>query len=646
MSKLFRRFYDFIISNNIIMDNLVFEESINSELSQSEFVDKQWLYINDNNNGSYSSQIILDTTPLSNAGGYINWSEAFIAIPLVLQLESTAIGAVVDGKNADFVLGMKNGYFQILHSLTCDFNNGNIIQQVPFLNVFSSFKCMTSWSDGDVKNWGSVCGFAPDSSRSWIYNSIAGVATTYATASGTGLCNNRLAPLLPILTPGTAAGATNQSFSASIASSSAADYRPQYNAGLLKRIQYLNYSLEPFAATSPYVSNQQLLLGATTMTAQTFMGYVDTGNANTRAIIFDAVVRLKDVADFFQKCPLLKGATMRIALNTNQCFFPFSATNTTYVAATGIPAAAGALFLTQSPTILGGGGTNPIMISSADIGQGFDGIAGLSGTLANSNGILPTAVAQATITGKVALSIVRTQFVGGNFMTNTIAAPITSVRLYAPCYTMSPIAEQRYLSLTPTKKVVYNDIFQYQFNDVPASNFNLLVSNGITNVRGVVVVPFLNSASNGNNTTGVAPYNNTIQTDTLLSPFATSGGTPDPIALTNFNIQVSGKNLFLQQLQYTYEQFVEQLVSSNQLNGSLTTSLASGLIGKEDFEFLYRYYYGNVSRSLPSEDGVAKSIQILGTISTPATAVKVNFMVFVEFEREITIDVRTGARIA
>jgi hypothetical protein len=614
LNKLFRRFYNFIIFNNIIMDNLVFEESINSELSQSEFVDKQWLYINDNNNGSYSSQIILDTTPLSNAGGYINWSEAFIAIPLVLQLESAAIASATT--NADFVLGMKNGYFQILHSLTCDFNNGNIIQQVPFLNVFSSFKCLTSWSDGDVKNWGSVCGFAPDSSRSWIYNSVAGDTTIWSAGAGTGLCNNRLAPVVPILTPlaadGTGAGATNQSYSSSVASLDAADYRGQSNAGLLKRIQYLNYGLDANGAGT-FNNGQVNLLGGLTMATQTFMSYVNTSTANTRAVIFDAIVRLKDVADFFQKCPLLKGATMRIALNTNQCFFPWKAANLAYTAATGVPSIAPSLLLTASPTILGGGGTCPIMISQSDAGQGLEGLA-------------PTAATtQTAITGKASLSIVRSQFVGGNFMTATIAA-------------------QRYLSLTPTKKVVYNDIFQYQFNDVPTGNFNLLVSNGITNVRGVVVVPFLNQSSNG--ITGAGNWGAAAITDTLLSPFASSGGTPDPVALTNFNIQVSGKNLFLQQLQYTYEQFYEQLVSSNQLNGSLTTSLASGLIGKEDFEFLYRYYYGNVSRSLPSEDGVAKSIQILGTISTPQTAVKVNFMVFVEFEREITIDVRTGARIA
>ena len=68
-------------------DSIVFEESVASEVSISEFVDKQFLYVNDNNNGSYSSQVVLDTTPLSNSGSYLNWSEAFILIPLQLQLD-------------------------------------------------------------------------------------------------------------------------------------------------------------------------------------------------------------------------------------------------------------------------------------------------------------------------------------------------------------------------------------------------------------------------------------------------------------------------------------------------------------------------------------------------------------------------------
>ena len=87
------------------------------------------------------------------------------------------------------------------------------------------------------------------------------------------------------------------------------------------------------------------------------------------------------------------------------------------------------------------------------------------------------------------------------------------------------------------------------------------------------------------------------------------------------------------------------MVSSNQLNGSLTTGMGSGLISKSDFQNLYRYYYGDCSRSLPSEDGVAKAIQIQGTFVAP-TNLAIDIMVFVIFEREIVIDVRSGARVA
>ena len=51
------------------MDNLVFEESITTETDQSEFTEKKWVYVNDNNSQNYSSQVVIDSTPLSNAGG-------------------------------------------------------------------------------------------------------------------------------------------------------------------------------------------------------------------------------------------------------------------------------------------------------------------------------------------------------------------------------------------------------------------------------------------------------------------------------------------------------------------------------------------------------------------------------------------------
>jgi hypothetical protein len=150
---------------------------------------------------------------------------------------------------------------------------------------------------------------------------------------------------------------------------------------------------------------------------------------------------------------------------------------------------------------------------------------------------------------------------------------------------------------------------------------------------------FLPASSNG--VSGAGEYLGT-PVSSLYSPFASSGGTPDPIALTNFNIQLSGKNLFNDQNQFDYQTFYEQFVSSNQLNGSLTTGLASGLIGEHEWSNLYRFYYCDCSRSLPQEAGVSRSIQITGVNKS---AYSVNLMVFASFTRSLTIDLRSGVRI-
>jgi len=626
------------------MDSLVFEDTINSELTTSEFVDKQWLYVNDNNNGSYSSQIVIDTTPLANSGGWVNWSEALLLMPLVLQIES-ATGEGISATSStgyDFVVALKNGYWNILHSMNVEFNNGSVIQQTPFMNLWCSFRALTSWSNDDIKDWGCVCGFSPDTSTSWGFNPDDQTAT-YNGGSGYGLFNNNTSPLVQIQIVGDLSAATGQdnvdirayNFStASTNSSQSAKYL--YNQGLFNRMKFINYDPVATDTYDGYSLGQQYLLSQTA-SQQIFRTCVQYNTANgyiARSVSIDAVIRLKDIADMFCKMPMTKGGTFRMYLNTNQVYFQALQQPTLYdgnlTGDTGAIVSSGIQTLIQPPIILGGGGTNPVMLASCNAGQG-------SSTLVPPQG---SGVATNYNTVSVALSIVRTQF---NQINNIVSAPITSCRLYAPVYTLSPLSEQRLLSLSPTKKVVYEDIFYYQFpNQAGQQTFNLLVSNGIPNIRKVLVQALVNKAYNGvpitiNGTTGVT-------TSTLLSPYTTTGGTPDPISINNFQIQISGKNLFINQLQYDWEEFVEQLVSSNQLNGSLTTSMASGQIGKEDYQSLYRYYYGNASRSIPSEDGVAKAVQILGLLNCPSN-INCDLVCFISFERDFTIDLRSGARI-
>ena len=595
------------------MDNLVFEESVNAEIDQSEFISKKWIYVNDSNSQNYTSQVVIDSTPLANSGGWINWSEGYIVMPLVVELQSTTAGNLPLNTSApDHSWAFKSGFWHMINSMTLEFNNQNVVQQTPFLNVFRSFKSMTSFSQDDIISEGATIGFYPDNPSSWSFAVAGGSATNLV--NGVGLCNNRAVPLLTAQSPVVGASITTATLftlttgiagSANTAVSSGASNPSQYfgepeggyNQGFAKRQGWYGY--DPNIAAE---SLGQALINSATTCNTTYRPYkIPQTTAGKVGWSIMAKLRLKDLSDFFLKCPLLKGSTIRFYINTNQTTLTFTKTDLVY-------SAAGAI--TTQPTITSasvsvlGGLTNPLMVSSAGIGQGC--------------GSLPA--------DTYTLSVNIFKSADGVFQT-----ALNSCRLYAPVYKMNPLAEQRYLQLAPTKKVEYCDIFQYQFSNIAGGdNFNILVSNGICDIQSVLVVPFLTATANG------TAFN------TLLSPFSTSGATPDPITLTNFNILVSGINLFLNNEYYDYEQFNQELKSSNQLNGSLTTGLASGLIGEDMFSRGMRYYYGNCARVLPSEVGVSRSIQIQGQ---NVSLVACNLMVFVEFKRSITIDISTGARI-
>ena len=598
-------------------DSVVLDQSLSDESSAPQFADKQYLYVNDQNNGNYSSQIVIDTTSISNSGQYLGWAESFLAIPLVLQMKTASATA---GAKLDYAMALKSGYWNMIHSLSVEFNNGSVVQQTPFVNVFSSFKCLTSWSDEDLKNHGKVCGFCPDSADSWLYNTLEPAAGNVLASSGLGLCNNRTSPSI---TQVIATGYTSLPEVNTESTLLSSDVEHQANKGLMKRIKWLNFSIGADNKSALLATNANGL-------NQIFKAYVRSA-AGSRAIVFPAIVRMKDVCDFFDKLPLLKGASMRIYVNTNQCYCQLKAVNDVQDAATGVVTTEGALALRSAPIILGGGGTNPLQVASTAIGQGGKALAPLGAAAAAVGDI------------EVAVSIVKTQFSQfGTGPGNDFGAEITSVRLYCPAYTMTPQAEASYLAQMPTKKIVYEDIFQYSINNVAnGATFNQLVSNGLPNLKSVVLMGHLPVASNGASG-GAGVYAGSVVSSSLLSPFSSSGGAPDPVAVSNYQVQLSGKNLFNNQKQYDFESFVEQLAQSNQLNGNKTTGLASGLIGEEDFSNLYRYYYADCSRTLPGEEGVSRSIQVQGQNKSEAA---VDYMVFASFTRTITIDLRSGARV-
>ena len=179
------------------------------------------------------------------------------------------------------------------------------------------------------------------------------------------------------------------------------------------------------------------------------------------------------------------------------------------------------------------------------------------------------------------------------------------------------------------------------------SQFNNLITNGISNIKSVLVLPLLNSSATLNtdeNNVNYAATNLITGIPSYQSPFDPVGtGTTAPLVnFSNFNVQISGQNAIYNMQRYTFEQFNNQLYGQNAVNGGLTDGLTSGLIDYLGFQMSQCFYYVNVERMLPVEQSVPKSVQILGTnLSQKA----LDLWVFVEYGTQVEIDLYTGARI-
>ena len=681
-------------------DKLVFDLSQEIEGSPNVFVRKDWVNILDNQNQNYSNnQSVIDTSQLSNSNKYMSYREGYLAIPLLmtLSLPSTsnisystvassgttyAGGAVgfADFGNAsgsgDYCLGLKNWFGTIIHSLTLDYNGSTTIQQTPYINMWNSFKLMTSFSYQDILTQGSKIGFYPDDSTSFQFFptgvGVGGAAGSSSTV-GTdflmdGVCNNTN-NFNAIQTSG-----IYNNLSAGCG-----------NIGFLSRQQVVNFnSAGKISIDSSSVSGGQttalygdLLQGAatplvygangnnTTALTALWKSYVltkisgsvtatnaGTGNAATTfsaltAPVFQmnimATVLLKHLHSFFNMCPLLKGVFMKMTLNLNNTSSSFTVV-TAPSGTTGALVNGGTHLVSVSNPL---GGVNPLMIASTQNSNGGSTLARLT-----SNNTVAVAGANMNFTYIANISVGATCLDTSLRNVSTVATGnlAKSIYLYLPAYTFVPSFEQAYLS-TPVKQINYTDIYQYQITNIaPNGMINNLVTNGIANIKSILVLPFY-SATAGTGVTnaksGVSINSNTCiaqGTPVFQSPFDPAGAGPtSPLChLTNFNIQISGQNAIYNLQKYNFEQFNNQLFGQNSVNGGLTDGLTSGLVGRQEFDLEYCYYYVNVERMLPVEMSVPKSVQIIGTnLSSKAC----DYYVFVEYGVKISIDALTGARV-
>jgi hypothetical protein len=301
-------------------DKLVFDLSQEIEGSPQVFVKKDWLNILDNQNQNYNSnQSVLDTSQLANSNKYMSYREAYLSMPLLLTLVGPAGAAAsgfspaADATTADYAMGLKSWFGQMIHSFTLDMQGTTIIQQTPYINMWNSFKLLTSMSLGDIATQGPTIGFYPDDPLAW------GAYMTAVGVDGQGVCNNRTAPTtLPSVT-----GSTNLN---------------QYgygagNIGITRRTQYINYD----PAGTPGDVAYSTFLSAVSCN-QVWKSYisnaingVNNGQRGVLQISVVATIYLKHIHSFFSMTPLLKGVFMKMTMNLNNCSTTFTKTATTGV---------------------------------------------------------------------------------------------------------------------------------------------------------------------------------------------------------------------------------------------------------------------------------------------------------------------------
>lgn len=301
----------------------------------------------------------------------------------------------------------------------------------------------------------------------------------------------------------------------------------------------------------------------------------DAATPLVHTFYYDCIIRLKDLP-FFEKMPMVRGALMKITLTLNQGDVDIKVVASKKTKVT--PSLSGSFM----PVIRKAGG------EVADYEE------------------------------KLSVKVV----------TNGASSHTKSqCRLYAPAYTFAPEMESQYLSLG-SKKVLFTDVYHQRIRNV-SGGFSTLLTNSLSRMKRLIICPVLSSSGNG-----------TLAVEPQASPFCPDGvATCSPYHLSNFNVALSGSNIYQNSITYKYEQFLNEMAGSQGVNAGLEDGVSSGLISLKDFESNYGYIVVSLDRRHKFDDNTPLSVQVTGTV---ASAKPLDLLCYIEYEKDVEISVETG----
>ena len=382
------------------------------------------------------------------------------------------------------------------------------------------------------------------------------------------------------------------------------------NEGFIERIKYilddagLTFSGEVESVLSNLITKTEM--------AKLYVSHVSNvtaGTADTKSPVVQysvkAIIMLKDIHPLFEVIPISKSLNFKI-----QIFWNNSVATATHD---------GSQWTSQSSQYRAYNGTMPLMLNNF-----IDGFAASpAGTLRVS-----------AYVGDTCHDSVQKSVTSQGLTTGGVGK---QVELWVPAYQMLPDVEFKY-SDNHNRDISYFDYYQFTHKNIASGeSFNHLVSNGISNLKAVFIVPFLSTTNTKSVTVGDVTTVTTVGVNNNVNLFDDGG--PQLMAhINNFNVLVGGSNVLHQDSRYTYQQFNNEFFNEFGINGNQSPGLGSCLI---DFKSWLKkpYYYVNCSRIPLEQQKLYRSLQIKGTNSSK---LPIDYVIFAIYEKNFQLDVISG----
>ena len=596
-------------------DNYVFSKSEapqGFEL-ESPYTSLQYNYVNDINSGVYASSGLaltqFDLSSIYNSAGFLNPSEMYVTIPICYTMAYTsniANGTLVAPTGGEWSrLGLKCGFWNLISSADLVIDGKSVESYQPNLNVYCGFKLLSQMSQDDLASKGMSMGMGRqlDNPESIRFNNIASSTTTgiypanacVGAVGGNGLCNN--APF-SVGADGGDQGAYGVQNSGT------------YNTGFYTRLNRIADLTIPATSLNLYNSNNTgSAIMSTDQCNKEFRPTYQVLNTNYMCWNDVAVVRLADLFDSIKNFPLTKkfDAQLRLYLNVGS------------VGVTTTQGTAGSMITSLSTNTFTN--TCPLLVSSITQTQ-FP---------ATTVGI----VAGLSIARQTATNV----FGGVNLALSGSQNALTSCRVYYSMSELKPEKAISYVSENRAKKVCYTSILSNTYNAIGSGNsFSTLVQSGVQRIRGVLIIPFLASSTNGLLTGGANPVTGVSSFSPLLSPFDCAPLQTGPISLININCAVGGKNVLQNSLQYTYQDWLEQ-VSKYEKIGAGDLGLSCGLLSAYAWENASRFYYIDCTRGTVADGASLRNLTV--TFTNNCLQI-IDCLIFTEYFDELEVNVADG----